>query len=74
MTLNNKALCSIIREARIAEGITQKEMADLLSRDVSGYSKLENGHVTITAEDLFKIAQYLKIPPETFSSDNENNP
>lgn len=56
MTLNLKR----IKAERIAKGMTQDEMAQLMGwNSRTPYVKRENGYISIGADELVKIAQIL---------------
>ncbi|MCU7200793.1 helix-turn-helix domain-containing protein [Turicibacter sanguinis] len=61
MTLNLKR----IKAERIAKGLTQDEMAQLLGwKSRAAYAKRENGIVAIGADELLKIAIILGYSSE----------
>ncbi len=62
MTLNLKR----IKAERIAKGLTQDEMAQLLGwKSRAAYAKRENGIVAIGADELLKIAIILGYSSES---------
>lgn len=51
-----------IKAERIANGLTQNELAQKLQWSRSKYSKRENGEVPIGADELALIASVLNVP------------
>lgn len=51
----------IIKKHRIAQEIPQRELTRLSKISQGNISKIENGRLSIKAEDLFAIARVLKI-------------
>ncbi len=65
-----------IRRARIAKGMTQEKLAELLGMQKSGVAKYENGRVkNIKRTTLKRISAILDIPPSEliFESPTEND-
>lgn len=62
MGLDSKQLGERIRQAREARGLSQEQLAELISRDQRSVSEYENGKRRIYAHDLPTIAQALEIP------------
>jgi transcriptional regulator with XRE-family HTH domain len=58
------ALGAAIREARLADGVTQAELAERCEVNVNYVSLLERGQRNPTATMLFTLAAALAIPPE----------
>ena len=59
-------------EMRKARGFTQKEMADRLHLEVSGYSRRENGETKIRIEQWVELAKMLAVPLENIYEEDEN--
>lgn len=51
-----------IREARVAEGLTQGLLADLLGLDRSALVRIEAGDRRVTALELLRLAEVLRVP------------
>ena len=52
-----------IKELRIAKNLSQDQMAEAIGVNQSNYGKLERGDAQLTLQKLFKIAEYLEVPP-----------
>lgn len=50
-----------IKQARIAKGVTQVELADYLGTDRAIISKMENGKHDASGSRLCKVADYLGV-------------
>lgn len=59
--LNAKLLGARIREARERLGLSQDELAELVSRDQAAISAYENGKRKVSAVDLPLFAQALEV-------------
>jgi transcriptional regulator with XRE-family HTH domain len=59
-------------EMRKARGFTQKDMADRLHLEVSGYSRRENGETKIRIEQWVELAKMLAVPLENIYEEDEN--
>ena len=57
----NKKLGLRIRELRQAKNIKQGEFADLLNMERSNYTRIESGKQRPKDENLYKIANILKV-------------
>lgn len=57
-----------IRFERLRLNLSQQNMADELGITVAAYSNLERGVTEISINRLFKIAELLKVPINTFLS------
>lgn len=64
MNMINLSIAYKIKRRRKELGITGVRMANLLEISQQHYSRIENGHVKITAEHLFSIAFILKVKPQ----------
>lgn len=61
-----------IRQARLAKGMTQEELGEILGVQKSAVAKYENGRViNIKRSTLQKIAEALDIPPFELVYDEE---
>jgi transcriptional regulator with XRE-family HTH domain len=60
--LNPQQLGQRIKTAREARGLSQEELAELISRDQRSVSEYESGKRRIFAHDLPTIAQALHVP------------
>ncbi|MBQ8458560.1 helix-turn-helix transcriptional regulator [bacterium] len=75
--MENK-VCSIlgenIKKLRKARGITQNELAEMISLDVKSLSLIETGKGFASAKTLEKLTSVLKISVgDLFNSENEQN-
>ncbi len=61
MAHNCIEICSRIQRIREQQRIKQEEIADFLGITASAYSKIENGHSTLTMVTACKIANFLGI-------------
>lgn len=61
-----------IRIIRQAKGLTQENMADLLSMSSSGYAKIERGESDISTSRLLKISKVLEIRASVLLEETEN--
>lgn len=52
-----------IKRIRFEKGLTQDNMADMLSISQNAYHKLENGHTRICLSKFINICKVLKIDP-----------
>ena len=64
-----KQLGQRIRKAREARGLSQEELAELISRDQRSVSEYESGKRRIFAHDLPTIARALEVPLVYFYRD-----
>jgi DNA-binding XRE family transcriptional regulator len=55
--------------SRIANGVTQINMANHLNLSEGGYFKVEKGKTKLDLERLLEILEFLKISPEEFFKD-----
>lgn len=46
------------------KGIQQKELAEILGITLTAYNLKENGKYQFTGDQMFKIAEYFKMPIE----------
>ncbi|MCL2042193.1 MAG: helix-turn-helix domain-containing protein [Bacteroidales bacterium] len=58
-------------EMRKARGFTQKDMADRLKLDVSGYSKRESGQTKIRIGQWVELAKMLNVPVDDIYEEDE---
>lgn len=66
---------SIIKQARIAKGYTQEELAKLVGVQKSAVAKWENGRVSeIKRTNLKKLSEALELRPTQLLGDIEENP
>ena len=59
--MNSKELGAAIRKARLAKGITQEQLAELVSITPTHEKHIESGHRLPSIEVLFSIAQALDL-------------
>jgi transcriptional regulator with XRE-family HTH domain len=57
-----KVLGQTIKQLRGKGGMTQEDLADKASINVSYLAKIENGYVNTTVRYLIKLARGLKVP------------
>ena len=66
MTITNDEIVQKIKEFRTRSGKTQQDIAELLGKTAASISDLERGKVQVSAAELSKIGDYLKVPIENF--------
>lgn len=66
-------LAEIIREARKAAGLTQKELADHAGVAKNTVYDLEKGKMTVRYENILKVLDVLNIKTEYISPIGEKN-
>lgn len=59
--IDYKKIGTRIKNARKAQGITQKELCSDLNISPYHFSKIENAHVSASLESLAEIANYLNL-------------
>ena len=65
----------MIKERRLAKGMTQEELADLVGVKKSAVAKWENGRVSeIKRSNLKKLADALEVSPVQLLGDIEKRP
>lgn len=69
----NERIVSKIKEARIEMEYTQKDLATHLGKTAAAISDLERGKVQVSANDLYKISQFLLKPIEYFYGEDYGN-
>ncbi len=57
-----------VREARIAAGLSQVQLAGLLGVDRSALVRIESGQRQVSALELFRLSDHLGVPPTHFVS------
>ena len=65
----HQKLVNRIRESRLENGLTQKQVADSINRTQSYISKLENGQLMVGAILLKKLADLYKKNIEFFTNE-----
>lgn len=60
-----------LREARIMRGYSQEDLGDFAGVSYQQIQKNEKGQNRISAERLFRISQYLKMPIDFFFDGSE---
>nr|WP_315026489.1 helix-turn-helix transcriptional regulator [uncultured Chryseobacterium sp.] len=60
-----------LRVIRKQKGYTQQQVADIISTDVSNYSRKENGDVKIIQDEWYKLARFLEVPIEEIYEEEE---
>jgi len=71
--LRNRVIGVLLRQARMAAGMTQEECGKAIDLSGSRISAYEHGQASIPLSELGTLAEILQMPLETFL-DNENNP
>lgn len=60
-----------VKEARVARGLTQEALADLVGRTVEAVSNIERGRTFPTIETLEQLGRHLDVPIQQFFEDVE---
>ena len=61
-------------KARKQKGYTQKQIAEVISTDVSNYSRKETGDVKIIKEEWEKLANFMEVPfDEIYEEDHKKS-
>jgi transcriptional regulator with XRE-family HTH domain len=55
-----------LKTLRKSSGFTQQEIADLISTDISVYSRIESGKTMISHDKLFQLSKIYRVPIEKF--------
>jgi transcriptional regulator with XRE-family HTH domain len=63
----------LLKKYRILRGLTQKEVGEKLGMTQSGYAKLERGENKIDIDKLVNITSVLKVPFNSFNSNEEGD-
>ncbi len=66
-----KVLGEVLCSYRIAEGISQADMASAMGIARSSLSRIENGRSSLNMEQLCKLAQILAVPPSKLLQEAE---
>ncbi|SFC53452.1 helix-turn-helix domain-containing protein [Flavobacterium phragmitis] len=61
-----------LTNARLAKGISQEELADLIGMTQSNYSRRENGHKKISEVEWIRIAKELGVSKEEIYEPDED--
>lgn len=72
-TQRTRAVLNNIRDRRNHLGYSQEYVALEAGMCVRWYQKLENGSSRMTIEDLYRIADVLKVKPNYFFCTNEDS-
>ena len=67
--MDNEEQGKKIRQARLRQGLTQKDVADFLCMSDKNYSKIELGQVGISLEYVSKLCQILEMSEVEFLAD-----
>ena len=62
----SRVLGERVRDARLKHGLSQEDVANLASINVSNYGKLERGLANPTFHTLVRVASVLNVDPATF--------
>jgi DNA polymerase V len=68
ITLNRKKLSNAVKEKRLQEGLTLRELEDVVGAGFATLSRIESGIGSPDSEHLVSICQWLRRPPESFFS------
>ena len=63
-----------IRKLRIASGLSQQEVADLLGIGQPSYADWERRNISLPAEQFVKLADIFGVPVEELFKTNESEP
>jgi transcriptional regulator with XRE-family HTH domain len=63
-----------IKKLRTEKGYTQAEIAQLINKEQSAYSRLENGASRLSIEDAFRIAAILDCKVDDLFKPYEKKP
>lgn len=55
---------NILKSERVKLGLTQKDVAKILKKDISTYSKKENGIIEFSASEINQIKNLFDLSPE----------
>ncbi|GAB3781198.1 hypothetical protein GCM10028818_34840 [Spirosoma horti] len=69
-TITNRGPAEKIRLQRLQRGLSQENMADLLSLSTTAYGDIERGKTDLTLSRLTQIANVLAISPLTLLTDD----
>lgn len=61
-----KNLCEMLKEARLAKGLTQQEVSDLLNKPQSYVAKYERAERRLDVLEFVAITNALKLRAEVF--------
>jgi len=73
LALRHRIVGALLRQARLEAGMTQKELANVVSCSTSRISAYEYGERPVPLAELELLAQYLHLPLEYFL-DNQDGP
>jgi transcriptional regulator with XRE-family HTH domain len=59
---------NLLKAERVKSGFTQKDLSNALKRNVSTYSKKENGLIDFTASEIRILKELLKLSPKTIDA------
>ena len=62
-TKNEKIISERLRELRIAQGMTQGELAEYAGIDRKTVNRIENGHFSPNLDTMFRLCAALSISP-----------
>lgn len=62
-----------LAKVRVAKGLTQQQMADLMFIDISSYSRKEKGQTKIRHDEWEKLSEILETPLEDIYESEEAN-
>lgn len=71
MNIDRTMMARLIKEKRLAKGLTQKELADLTMLSERSIQRMESAALVPRSYTLRQIAAVLDIPYESFSQKNE---
>jgi transcriptional regulator with XRE-family HTH domain len=59
---------NLLKSERVKSGFTQKDLSNALNKNVSTYSKKENGLIEFTASEIKTLKQILNLSPQTIDA------
>lgn len=66
LSMNTNDIIKLIKNSRINQNITQKQLSDILKIDRSVYSRIERGEYELKLDLCFRICEVLKITAKVF--------
>lgn len=64
-TSQHKALANLLREARLAAGLTQTDIAERMKRPQSFVTKVERNERRVDVVEFIEIARAIGVTPES---------
>ena len=73
-TVDNRRISTIIREARINQGMTQEALSEAIDVSCAFIGHIERQDRSVSLNTLVSIANTLKIPIQSFFADTDPTP